>query len=415
MNPRAPHGPRGLWICRALPFPLDTGDRIYSASLVRAVADAGASLHVVGFAPEAGTHAPVDWPVRWETVSGRPHGPLRSLLSDLPLVGAAHFTTAFRRKIETLALEPWDFVVADQYGMGWALAPFLRRRAAAQRAPVLVHVAHDHEASVYASLVRGYRGPTLKRIALWQNWIKTRRLERKIVRNVDLVSAITPEDAGQFAVDAPRTDCVVLTPGYSGAVAGQRRIDASVPRQVVMIGNYRWIAKAENLRLFVAAADLAFHAKGIELHVIGSMAPELADELRRVTKATVLHGFVADVAPHLARSRIAIVPEEIGGGFKLKFLDYIFGRVPVATLTHAAAGLPASIRSEMIMREGMAGLVDAIIEHIDDDEALTRMQDRALAAAREDYRWGDRGQKLLRAIEQHAQRQADGADHRGSA
>ena len=60
---------RGLWITRALPFPLDTGDRIYTAQLMRAVAQAGAELTVTGFAPDAPHTAPVEWPtvrpIRW--------------------------------------------------------------------------------------------------------------------------------------------------------------------------------------------------------------------------------------------------------------------------------------------------------------------------------------------------------------
>jgi glycosyltransferase involved in cell wall biosynthesis len=396
---------RGLWLCRAMPFPLDTGDRIYTAQLLRSLAEAGAELTVAGFASQPADAVPGDWPVRWITVAGQPRGVARSLLSSLPLVGAAHATPAYRARVEKLAGEDWDFVVFDQYGMSWAMAPFLRRRAGAA-GPVLVHVAHDHEASVYASLVRGFRGSVLKRAALWQNWLKTGRAERYIARNVKLVTAITPEDAVRFAADAPDTASVVLTPGFSGAVSTRDRIDAGVPRNVVMVGNYRWVAKSENLRQFVAAADAAFHAAGITLHVIGSMSEALADELRKSTKATVLHGFVEDIAPHFANARIAIVPEEIGGGFKLKFLDYIFGRVAVASLTHATAGLPDEIRNAMICRQDLAGLVQGIVENIDDTEALTRMQEAALAAAQARYRWEDRGRELLEAIQRRVVRPA---------
>lgn len=395
---------RGLWLTRSLPFPLDTGDRIYSARLLRSVADSGAELSVVGFAPQPADAVPADWPVCWLTVPGAPHGTARALASRLPLVAAAHATAAYRAQVRALAREDWDFVVFDQYGMGWAMAPFLRRRHGRGRGagPVLVHVAHDHEASVYASLVRGYRGFPLKRAALWQNWLKTRSLERHIARSVDLVTAITREDAARFAADAPNAASVVLTPGYGGAVSQRGRIDAGVPRQVVMVGNYRWVAKSENLRQFVAAADAAFHASGITVHVIGAMSDGLADELRRGTRATVLHGFVADIAPHFANARIAVVPEEIGGGFKLKFLDYIFGRVAVASLTHATAGLPEAIRSAMICRDDIGSLVQAIVAHIDDTDALSLMQDAALAAARARYRWEDRGHELLDAVRRHA-------------
>ncbi|WP_077036409.1 glycosyltransferase [Pelomonas sp. KK5] len=388
---------RALWLCRALPFPLDTGDRIYAARLLRSLAEAGCELTVAGFEGEA--RLPAGWPVRTITVPGRPHGTLRSLLSLRPLVGAAHATAAFRGQVDGLAALNWDCVVFDHYAMDFAIPPFLRRRAREGSGPVLVHVAHDHEASVYASLVKGFRGSAFKRLGLWQNWLKTGWAERWIARHVDLLTAITPEDAARFAIDAPATPSVVLTPGYEGGVSNRRQIGAEVPRRVVMVGNYRWVAKAENLRLFVAAADAAFAAAGIELHVIGSMDEALAAELRAGSRATVLHGFVDDIAPHFANARLAVVPEEIGGGFKLKFLDYIFGRMPVASLTHATAGLPDEIRGAMICRADLAGLVQAIVEQIDDTEALTHMQAEALAAAQARYRWQDRGRELLEAVQ----------------
>ena len=89
-------------------------------------------------------------------------------------------------------------------------------------------------------------------------------------------------------------------------------------------------------------------------------------------------------------------------GFKLKFLDYIFGRVAVASLTHATAGLPEAIRSAMICRDDIGSLVQAIVAHIDDTDALSLMQDAALAAARARYRWEDRGHELLDAVRRHA-------------
>lgn len=398
---------RGLWITRALPFPLDTGDRIYSARLMQSVADAGAELTVVGYAPEPASAVPADWPIRWRTVPGTPQGTARSLFSTMPLVAAAHATPAYRALIDELAKETWDFVVFDQYGTGWAMAPFLKQRAQG-RAPVLVHVAHDHEASVYASLVRGFKGSALKRLGLWQNWLKTGALERHIARSVDLVTAITTEDAARFAADAPRSASVVLTPGYGGAVSTREHMGAQVPRNVIMVGNYNWVAKSENLRQFVAAADARFHAAGITLHVVGSMAPALAAELKGSSRATVLHGFVDDIAPHFANARIAVVPEEIGGGFKLKFLDYIFGRVAVASLTHATAGLPDEIRRAMICRDDLAGLVQAIVERIDDTEGLDALQSDALVAAQARYRWADRGRDLLDAVARLAQRPKNG-------
>ena len=393
---------RGLWIAREMPFPLDSGDRIYTARLLRSLAEAGAHITFTGFANRLDT-AGTDWPVNWIPVKGARRGKLPALCSAMPLVAATHATAHYRKLINELAREHWDFVIIDQYGMGWALPAFLHRRAGHPR-PVLVHVAHDHEASVYASLVRGFRGSSLKRLALRLNWLKTRAFEQRIARSVDLVTAITDEDAARFGIDAPQTPCIVLKPGYAGPVSSRTRIGPEVPRNVIMVGSYQWLAKQENLRRFVAAADDVFRKHDITLHVIGAMPEALAAELRSASRAVILHGFVDDVQPHFARARLAVVPEEIGGGFKLKFLDYIFGRVAVATLDHAAAGLPDAIRDAMICRNDIDSLVQAIAAVIEDTAALSAMQEAALAAAQELFRWSDRGRDLLAAMQVQQQR-----------
>lgn len=388
---------RGLWIARELPFPPDSGDRIYTACLLRAVAEAGVDLTVTGFAPESSGDLPDDGLVHWQQVAGSRCGALRALCSTMPHVAATHATPAYRRLVRRLARQRWDFVVIDQYGMGWALPAFVPRDRTAP-GPLLVHVAHDHEASVCASLARNYRGSPARRLALWLNAFKTRVFERRIARKADLVTAITDEDAMRFAADAPTTPRIVLTPGYAGMTSARAAISAAVPRQVVMVGSYRWVAKQQNLRRFVAAADDAFARNGITLHVVGSIPEALAQELQVGTRATVIHGFVDDVAPQLASARIAIVPEEIGGGFKLKFLDYIFGRVAIATLSHAAAGLPDEIRRAMICRDDVESLVDAVVRSIDATATLDAMQAAAFSAAQVRFRWADRAATLLDTV-----------------
>jgi glycosyltransferase involved in cell wall biosynthesis len=389
---------RGLWIARQLPFPLDSGDKVYSAYLSRAVADAGADLTMLGMAPEAPTNAPCDWPIHWVIVPGRPRSKLRSLCHVMPLVAAAHATVAYRSAVSRLLNEAWDFVVFDQYGMGWALAEFRKSSQTTGTAPVIVHVAHDHESSLSAALYRQFRGSWLKRIVLWQNHLKTRALERKVALGSDLIASITENDAALFAIDAPRSSIVVIKPGYCGTRSSRSVITQQVPRHVVMVGSFHWVAKQENLRQFIAVADPLFAQHGIEMHIIGQVPERFATEIRRTVRATFMHGFVENIQSHFEQARIAIVPEAIGGGFKLKILDYIFGGVPVATLTAAAAGLGPELRSAMLCCNDIFSLANSVCALMDDLNELNRMRAEALAKAETLFRWEDRGRALIEAI-----------------
>jgi len=224
-----------------------------------------------------------------------------------------------------------------------------------------------------------------------------RALERKVVQGVDLITTITDEDTAALATPR-RARTLTLTPGHAGWIAPPRVISAATPRRVIIFGSFRWVMKQENLTRFLAIADPVFRDNGIALDVVGDVPDELLAVLRARCQVTQFHGFVADVAPYFQQSRVAVVPELIGGGFKLKFLDYIFARVPVATLSQAAAGLAPQLQRQMISSNDLQALVAAIVRGIDDIGLLNDMQERAFDAGQALFRWEDRGQQLRHAI-----------------
>jgi hypothetical protein len=386
-----------LWIARDQPFPQDAGDKVYSANLACALAEAGVMVSFLSFAAGA-SRPPRDTPVHWRKIPGHKRSPRRALLSHLPIAGAIHDTPAFRQAFEAQLQESWDAIIFDSYGSGWALRRYLASQRAAGKAPILVHVSHNQEGVLWHDMVRNSDAGWLKKLALWQNWLKVRFLERFVLRHVDLISAISQEDALAFKELAPECPSVVLTPGYSGERQAWRVLGRDGPKHVVLIGSFRWVVKQENLRQFIDLADATFHRHGITFDVIGDMPQALRAELTPRLKATVLHGFVDDVAPLFNRARLAVVPEMIGGGFKLKFLDYIFQRLPVATIDAAAAGLPPTIRSQLLLSADLQELVDSIVQHIDHIDMLNHMQQEAFEAASQLYQWGERGIGLRDAI-----------------
>jgi glycosyltransferase involved in cell wall biosynthesis len=389
-----------LWVAREIPFPANSGDRIYTGQMVRAFGQANGGVTFVGIADQATDPVPAsDAEVRWIAVEGGRHGLLRSLASTLPLVAAMHATPAYLAKLDELFAQDWDAIVFDHYGSGWALQRYLAspRGRSAQRART-AYVAHNHEEAVLRAVATGSDAAWFKRLGFWQNYLKTRALERYMVGHVDLVTAITQEDAGSFAAQRDGLSTIVLTPGYNGIVAAARSISMQTPRHVVMVGSFAWAAKQENLRQFLRLADPVFERNNIVFDVIGSMPDGLRAELTPWLKATRLHGFVDDPTPLFDSARMALVPEAIGGGFKLKFLDYLFRRLPVATLADAAAGLPQQLRAEMIQADGLAALASAIVDAIDSTERLDSMQQRAFEAAGSLFQWRDRGAHLRAAL-----------------
>jgi polysaccharide biosynthesis protein PslH len=389
---------RCLWISRYIPFPSDDGAKVYSANLAQSLADSGVFVRFMGFGDTgAARSAPVN--VDWLPVPGNKRNKAFAALSRWPIAAAIDATPAYVSLLEIQLKERWDAVVLDGYGTGWALDRCLAyRHESPTHRPVLVHVSHNHEELLWGAMAREARGSPLKRLALRRNASRVSNLERRILRNVDLLTTITDEDRCSLGAAFAQDRSLSLTPGHSGWIASERHITAATPRRVIVMGSFQWVVKQENLTRFLEIADPAFKERGIELEVVGDIPRALLARLRGRCRATRFHGFVTDVAPFLSGARIAVVPESIGGGFKLKILDYIFGRVPVATFSQAAAGLSAELQRAMLSSDSLPGLIREIVSHIDGIDELNRIQERAFALGEEQFRWSDRGARFHQAI-----------------
>jgi hypothetical protein len=377
------------------------GEFLYSAGLIGALSRAGADVEVLCHDNEASAPSE-DSDITWHPVPAPPRASTwHSLLSALPNV-AWRSSRGGARDALAVQIERggWDAVVIDALHAGWALAPILhgRPRQPSGRRPHLVYIAHNHEESTRRRVAAGAHGNPLRRLALAVDAEKAAALERRLVDEADLVTAITEQDADRFRVQRDGRPVAVLTPGYDGPRRAFCAITPSTPRRAVVLGSFHWVAKRMNLERFLAVADPIFAAAGAELRVVGDGPAEMFPRLQRRCTATRFTGPVDDVAPHIADARIALVPEEAGGGFKLKALDYVFNRLPIAALAGSVAGTPLKPPDAMLEFSSLRSLAEGAVEAMEDCARLNRIQEQAFTSCADRFDWTARGSDLCRAI-----------------
>jgi glycosyltransferase involved in cell wall biosynthesis len=397
---------RCLWLTRMDPVPPDAGDLTYSFHLLTSLSRASVRLTVLAMG-RAGDRArsTSDNGIEWVIVpreSDREIGgrlAARSLFSRLPNVASQYNTASFRRALRVQMERDWDAILVDHLGMGWvwpAVEAYRRRNAGV----VSVFIAHQCEGEVKRSMARNFRRNIVRKVGLSIDAAKADRLESRIVRQSNLVSAITTEDLRSFG---GLNKTVLLAPGYAGPRVSRCEIDATTPRRALVLGNAIWLAKQMNLIEFTAAADELFYQRQIELWVVGNVPDHLQAKNR--FRAIRFLGFVADLEPIFRSVRIGIVAERTGGGFKLKTLDYIFNRVPIAAIEGAIAGLPLTPQVHYLSFDSMQGLARGVATVIDDIERLNSMQQAAYEKCKTGFDWSDRGRTLFDAIQQAVNRQ----------
>jgi glycosyltransferase involved in cell wall biosynthesis len=397
-----------LWLTLADPDPRTNGQYIYSGGLIDALAGAGAKLTVAALAREAAAR-PAATQIVWRLAPQTPQASVGMLLSPWPQVSSRSRSPGLRRTTAACLAESWDAIVFDSIAIGWALDDVLRYR---QRNPetALVYLSHNHEQSVAGHIAANEDGNLPRHLLRGVDALKVKRLERRLLRHADLVTANTPEDVEKFASDPRAPAVALLRPGYGGN-RSQREIDASLPRRAVIVGSFDWLPKRISLEAFLAAAVPIFEQAEIDLQIVGQAEAGYLARLAAQYTAVEFTGGVPDIRPYLTEARIALVPDLLGG-FKLKTLDYVFHRVPIFAMQGAVPGTPLVNGVSIQNYTSHAALAQAVAGAIDSIPALNAQQAAAHAACDRVFDWSEIGSFLLHVL-RDAQRRRRGRSGTG--
>ena len=400
-----------LWLTRNYPRPTNSGELIYSNGLIRAVAGTGIDLtvlahdndeHPIGDGTQRSSYVDED-KVEWRLGSPELGSRAGSLFTRYPSDSWRLKNGGPQRALEeALREEAWDAIVIDHAAIGLALGPIRAQRklSGINSDPVLVYVSHNHEAKIRREIAKNSSAAFPKKLALRYDAEKYARQEEELCREVDLVTAITELEVEAYREQFPRQRYLNLTPGYEGAIHRQREITAETPRRVVMSGSFEWIAKRINLEWFLENSAEAFARAGIEVQIVGKTEEGFRREMQDRFPMVDFVGRVPEMEPYLLDARLGLIVEELGGGFKLKTLEYIFHGLPLAGLRHAVEGLPLESPRDILLTTDLSSLIEGISKTIDDFEALNRMRENSLTTCDSAFRWEDRGRKLVEAIQE---------------
>lgn len=364
---------RILWICGRLPTPLFTGDALYSAGVLKALALTGkTTITLLG---TRRTEEPVG-----NHIVGLPHticvdipparsSGLKSLLSPLPRDAFNLSTPELKASLAKLLQQDWDWIVIDHAYSSGLLSTIVQQRKRAS----ICYIAHNAEGAIRPKIANSFSNP-IRQAVMRLDANKYRRLENRILKSADAVICITEADGSYFRPFSPNVH--VVPPIYLGSVSAPHEIGTDRPRALLLLGAFEWVAKQRNLQLVVDSLLPSLQANGVSLNVVGAVPKPLQERYKHYRPHLVFHGRVDDVSPFFASARAGLVPELLGGGFKLKLLDYAFHRLPIFGLRNAMAGTNEEEQSAMFLADSLDGLTQMILQQIDDLSVLNQKQSR---------------------------------------
>lgn len=390
-----PAGPRALWVTSEIHLPPRGGAPIYSQGLMHALARQGFRVTGLGVSD---AKAPEDDDVAWDLLSAPRRHPLHRLTSLYPLMTARLPLRQLRDRLDQQIATGYDLVVIDHLMASWSLRPLMRARRRGLVGQIWYASQNDEEAIWRDALSKGGE-KGFRRLARAVDYPLVRRAQRRLVQSASLITAITHEDAIVLrSIGGARVE--VARPGPPETALEQLPPARERPRSIVVAGSFLWSIKLRNLELFLESSEDVIRESEIGVVVAGRMAAEDRSTLTARFPWVTFRGEVADIRAIYREGRLGVVPEVLGGGFKLKVLDYIYCGLAVAGLRSALTGLPSMPPTGLIAADSMSDLIRAIRVAIDKPEELDAMSVEARRVCNSQFDWDATGREMVRWFSQ---------------
>jgi sugar transferase (PEP-CTERM/EpsH1 system associated) len=393
---------RIAFVSARVPYPLNTGGRIRTFHLLKAVAEVhevtlitavetdeeAASLEALHDALPAVQTQVARVPPRG-TFGRRVRRALASPFDPLPFAWAGF---RHRRFIENVAAalgnNHFDLVHCDQIQVAHALP-------AVRDAPRLID-AHNVE-HVLLQRLADNEGRLWRRALLQWQARKTRETERATYAAVDHCIAVSEIDRTRIQALAPGLRVSVVPNGVDVKTfaARQRTRDDNL---IVFVGSMDWPPNVEGVAWFVR--DVLPHIQGVRpaarFLVVGRRpAPAL---VRALGGAQVqFTGTVDDVRPFVEQAAIVAVPLLSGGGTRLKILEAWAMAKAVVSTTVGAEGLPIVPGANVMLGDDPRAFAQCVTQLLDDAQAIDRLGAEGRKVVEEQFAWERVAQSLFAA------------------
>lgn len=385
-----------LWLTRWPPYsPLRGGDIDYSRELLENLATltpVHALAFDVGFTPPNSNGR-----LRWTLVRGQERSMVSSVVSPHPNVAHRHHSADYLAAA-VKAADGCSAIVVDFIGM-FGFAEPLKKLLSRPSAPPIIVIDHNYEHAVRRQMAKAEMRPWLK-VALAWDAFKAGRLETSVLQLSDGVVALTDADSMALKPISGGKPTITIPPGYEGPVLRERNISEVTPRRLVVLGGH----EAQHKKMVLERALEALNERGIQHRlIVDIVGPGSHADLERRFDGFNFMGYVDDLPAYMSSVRLGFIPDEIGGGFKLRALSHAFLRTPMLAVDQALNGMGFTSGRDYFGFDNLAAAAAGVEPIIDDFARLNTVQEAAFALCNEQYNWAERGRDLLNLIEEVVQ------------
>lgn len=322
-----------LFITYKNPEKQDVGDHVYTWQIIKALKHCGIYVHVVAYRDNESDYVNNS---QLTNLVDKVTYILHKQKSKIAIAFSSHPITISNRyqkmMIETvkdvLQKEEFDAVIVNMFKMSWIVDHI--------HVSKILYVSHNNETLTAKTIFNGTNNWLLK-FFYYVDYIKTKHDEKRYLNRMTTITTISDSDAKSLVKVAPNVTIKVLPPMVN-LISSPSIIDNKIANQryAIICGSFTWIAKILNLKSVLEVPTLhKLSDNDIKLLVVGRASKELVNEVNAKYNCVEMTGGVDSVQPYYTKAQIAIVPEKIGGGFKLKIAEAVQNKIPIVAIKGA--------------------------------------------------------------------------------
>jgi len=383
-----------LYLTPRFPYPPDRGDKLKEFNLIKCLSRNN-SISLLSFAEQKEEHFITHVKDYCEKVHIIPHskyeGYLKaifSLFTFQPLQVAYYGSRRMKSLFEDLReKENYDVVLVQLIRMAPYLSKYMGKKVLAI------------EDAISLVLRRRYqRSYGLERLVWYLEYLKVRRLERKMLDKFDSFTVVSKRDKKVFE-------------GYSGydrifAIPNGVDIDyfsyRSPPTEnnnLVFVGN---ISVPHNIDAVTFFANQIFplikrEMPQVKFYIVGANPHKKVRNLAN-NQDIFVTGFVEDFRSYLYNAVCFVCPLRFGAGIQNKILEAMACGTPMVTTTIGAEGIDAITEDAVVIKDDPKEFASAVIHLILDYEKRKDISIRAREIIERNYSWAETVNRLEKLL-----------------
>ena len=247
----------------------------------------------------------------------------------------------------------------------------------------LIYISHNAEFLLSVNNAKNSKSLFDKLVYL-QDSLKTKLYEKKWLHHFDLITTISEYDKDYYGKLFKNKKISVLRPVFE-IVNLNPNANKDI-NQVIIVGSFLWGPKIENLLSFLNSKNFKqLHANNISLTIVGNADPLLVKTINSEFKGVFMTGRVESVDPYYEKAKIAIIPEILGGGFKLKIAEAAIHKTAIFSVKGAITKCNLRKETHFIEAFNFDDLINKIIDFQFREQELNLMIEETYTIAKRDF------------------------------